>query len=182
MLKKALTTVGIAGLLVLGASSAATAANYPPQVDGTSSSPVVAPGVPTTISFGVPGYDDGTTVTFVVTGEDVSGVTLATIVRTAVTSKSFDKTITGGSASVQFSSTSGGTFTVTPFIDGRQVGNAVSVTVDASGGGSDASNPALPATGSEVPAAALWLGVGAVGIGGIAIAAGVARRRAHNSN
>lgn len=181
MIKKTLTTVGIAGLLIFGASTAANAASYPPVVDGTSSSPVVAPGVPTTISFGFPGYDDGTTVTFVVTGEDVSGVTLATIVRTAVTSKSFDKTITGGSASVQFSSTTGGTFTVTPFIDGRQVGNAVSVTVDASGGGSDAS-PALPATGSEVPAAALWLGVGAVGIGGIAIAAGVARRRAHNAN
>lgn len=180
MIKKTLTTVGIAGLLIFGASTAANAAAYPPVVDGTTSATVVAPGQPATIGFAFPGYEDGTTVTFVVTGENVSGVTLASIVSTAVSSKSIDKTIAGGSASVQFASSTGGTFTVTPFIDGRQVGNAVSVTVDASSG--SASGPALPATGSEVPAAALWLGVGAVGIGGIAIAAGVARRRAHNAN
>jgi len=186
MLKKSLTAAAIAGFLVLGGASAASAANYPPVVPGTSSASVVVPGQPATVGFSFPGYEDGTTVTFVITGADVSGVTLATIVRTAVTSKSIDKTISGGSASVVFQSSKGGAFTVTPYIDGRVVGTPVTLTVDASAGtgGPDASGPSagLPATGSELPAAALWLGVGAVGIGGIAIAAGVARLRAHTSN
>ena len=47
---------------------------------------------------------------------------------------------------------------------------------------SDSDSGELPATGGDVPMGAIWLGIGAVGLGGIAVTAAAARRRASQNS
>jgi LPXTG-motif cell wall-anchored protein len=120
--KKALATVAVAGLLVLGGAGAALA-DYPSDAPVTAGDTTLTVGQSTTIAANDLG--DYTSVTTVPPG---AGATLGSIVL-------------------------------------------------ASGTGSGE----LPATGGTGPAAFIWLGVGAIGLGGIAVAAAVARRRAARS-
>ncbi|WP_396655249.1 LPXTG cell wall anchor domain-containing protein [Microbacterium aurum] len=45
-------------------------------------------------------------------------------------------------------------------------------------GGTGGAGSTLPSTGGEIPAVALWIGAGALGLGGLAVVAATARRRA----
>ncbi|HBS76140.1 MAG TPA: sortase, partial [Microbacterium sp.] len=55
----------------------------------------------------------------------------------------------------------------------------ITVTADSD---SDSDSGELPATGGDVPMGAIWLGIGAVGLGGIAVTAAAARRRASQNS
>lgn len=178
MIKKALTATAVAGLLVLGGAAAAHADGYPPEVECTVTPASITVGGSVTIAC--TGFD----LTTALFGVDGGDGTVSSIVRAATAPVVVEKPITDGAASATYTApATAGTYTV--FVaqtDGEVTEDVaeVSVTVTAAtaaGGG----GTALPATGGTVPAAAIWLGVGAVGIGGIAVAAGVARRRAHNS-
>jgi hypothetical protein len=169
MLKKTLAAAAFAAVLVLGGASAASA-DYtpdPPTVVVSDTTPAV--GQTITITF------NNLNVPFVrITVNPGQGVTLASVVRTAA-SGGVEKQVVNGSASAQFTASTAGTYTVSAAdASGNVVGSqTLSVGTSSSGGSS------LPATGGgDVPAAVIWLGVGAVGIGGIAVAAAVARRRA----
>ena len=179
MIKKTLTAVGIAGVLVLGGSSAAFA-GYASDVDVTADDVTLTPGQATVVTAN---NVDGTT-TFSTSGVGVSENTLTSISfaaavasDTAVKEAGDDRT-----AQATFTTpTAGGTYLITVTDEDGDT-DAIQITVAAAstGGGTGGS---LPATGGDaVPAAAIWLGAGAVGLGGIAVTAAVARRRAAASN
>lgn len=177
MIKKALTALAIAGALVFAGSAAANAYPVaPPPVVGDTT---LAPGVSTTIT--VTGLEDFDEVVFSVSG----GATVASLVHASTAVSSVTKTVVNGSASAQFSSTVEGTFVVNISDTSGNLITSVTIAVDdafasASAGGVGGTG-GLPATGGDVPVAAIWLGVGAVGIGGIAVVAAVARRRAQSA-
>lgn len=172
MLKKTFAALAVAGLLVLGAGSAASAATYPVDNGTGAGTAVIAPGASTPIT--ISGLGDIPTVTFRVTSGP-SGATLASVV-VAAAGPAVTKPVVNGSATANFSSTTAGDFTITITDPSGNVVGTTAVTVAVPG--SAAPGAGLPATGGSVPAAALWIGVGAIGIGGIAVAAAVARRRA----
>ncbi|WP_141937052.1 hypothetical protein [Microbacterium sp. SLBN-154] len=124
---------------------------------------------------------DGT-VTFATSGPGVSENTLTSIAFAAAVGsdtavKQADENRT---AQATFTApTAGGTYVVT-ITDGDGDTDSITLTVAAaSSGGTGGTGGSLPATGGDaVPAAAIWLGAGAVGLGGIAVTAAVARRRA----
>ncbi|NYF15545.1 hypothetical protein HDC37_000357 [Microbacterium sp. AK009] len=178
MIKKTLTGIGIAGLLVLGSSAAAMADGYASDVETTAGDVTLTPGQATVITAQ---NVDGT-VTFSTSGAGVSENTLTSIAFAAVVTsddaiKQADENRT---AQATFTApTAGGTYRI-DITDGDGDTDSITVTVaSASSGGAGGTGGTLPATGSDaVPAAAIWLGAGAVGLGGIAITAAVARRRA----
>lgn len=187
MIKKALTALAVAGALVFAGSAAANAYTVPPPpIVGDTT---LAPGVPTTIT--ITGLEDYDQVVFSVAG----GATLASLVHTATATVSVTKPVSNGTASAIFSSDVAGTFVVNVSDTAGNLITSVTLAVDPSfadtgsggsggvvGGSGGASGVGgLPATGGDVPVAAIWLGVGAVGIGGIAVVAAVARRRAQSS-
>ena len=188
MLKKTLAVAGIAGLLLLGGASAASA-DYTIDENITSTGGgTTAPGDPVVITFsGIPDEltDDGT-VEFAVTGGP-GGATLSSLVFASAAGATVSKTVVGGSASATFVSETPGTFTISLINPPSQViaTTTVVVAVPAAAGGAGSGSGAsggLPATGGTVPVGAIWLGVGAIGIGGIAVVAGVARRRARHQH
>ncbi|AZC12328.1 hypothetical protein [Microbacterium sp. ABRD28] len=180
MLKKTLSAAGIAGLLVLGAASAAQADDYATDVETVAGDVTLTPGQATVITAQ---NVDGT-VTFATSGAGVSENTLTSIAFAAAVGsdtavKQADENRT---AQATFTApTAGGTYTIN-ITDGDGDTDSVTLTVAAAGsgtGGTGGTGGTLPATGSDaVPAAAIWLGAGAVGLGGIAVTAAVARRRA----
>ncbi|WP_248240073.1 hypothetical protein [Microbacterium kunmingense] len=182
MIKKTLTAVGIAGFIVLAGASAANA-DYASEVEATVADPTVVPGQATIITAT---NVDGTT-TFATSGPGVTENTLTSIsfaavaADTAVKEAGDDRT-----AQATFTApTAGGTYTVR-ITDADGDTQSVTLTVaaaDSGSGGTGGTGGSLPATGGDaVPAAAIWLGAGAVGLGGIAVTAAVARRRAAASN
>lgn len=175
MLKKALIAVGIAGLLALGSASAASAAPYPPNVTCRAGAATLSVGETTVINCS--GLQPNITGTLTVTGPGVTPDTLSSIVyAAAVGTSSVTKTTTPeGTVAVNFRGPFvPGSYTVTLVAENGQEGAATVTVVDPAPPGG------LPVTGGSIPAGALWLGVGAVGLGGIAVAAAVARRRTHN--
>jgi hypothetical protein len=176
MLKKTLSVVGLATALILGGSAAALADGYPVGVAVTASDTTPTVGQPITVT--ATGLDDyeGEEVTFATSG---AGTTLSSIVLASGSITTVDKTVADGAASATFTASRAGTYTIAVLDANVELGE-VTVTVAAAGGGSGGTGGtgALPATGSTVPGAVIWAGVGAIGLGGIAIAAVAARRRA----
>ncbi|MGX1701070.1 hypothetical protein [Microbacterium sp. NPDC055357] len=172
MLKKTLAVVGLAGALMIGSASAAFADNYPPAANVTVAAPTITPGGSTVIT--ATGLGDRTSVTFSVSGSP--GATLTSLVVAAGTPyASVDKPVVDGTASATFSASAPGNFVVT-VSDGATILGTTSITVaDPAGAGGSGSE--LPPTGGAVPATVIWAGVGAIGLGGIAVAAVAARRR-----
>ncbi|MDZ8170837.1 LPXTG cell wall anchor domain-containing protein [Microbacterium xanthum] len=170
MFKKSFAALAIAGALVLGGSTAATA--YTPS-GGAVSDPVIAPGESTTITFtGLGGYDQ---VVFVITGPSGASLTSIAYAASGDTVYSVTKDVDNGSASATFTGGGAGTYEVVlTDTDGNFI-TSTSITVAADGGSGSGE---LPATGGDVPMGAIWLGIGAVGLGGIAVTAAAARRRA----
>jgi hypothetical protein len=172
MFKKTLTVVGIAAAFVLGSSAAAVADDYPVDAPVTVSDTTPAPGQPVTIT--ATDLGDYETVTFSTSG---AGASLSSIVLAAGSGVSVDKPVTDGTASATFSSSQAGTFVVSVSAGG-EVLSSVTLTVAAAAGAGGGTGGGLPATGGSVPAAVIWAGAGAIGLGGIAVAAVAARRRA----
>ncbi|GAA5093741.1 hypothetical protein GCM10025760_24270 [Microbacterium yannicii] len=168
MLKKTLAAAGIAGALILG-SSAAAFADYPATAPVTAGDTTLTVGQSTTITANDLG--DYTSVDFSV--NPTSGSTLSSIV-VAAAAGGVTKPVANGTASATFTANAAGTYTVTVAATDGALG---SVTISVAAAGSTPAPGALPATGGTIPAAAIWVGVGAVGLGGIAVAAVAARRR-----
>ncbi|MEU1972074.1 hypothetical protein ABZ477_10485 [Microbacterium sp. NPDC019599] len=163
MLRKTLSALVVAGALALSGAAAASAEEYPAEVVISAADVTPAPGVPTLLTVG--GLEGLTEVQF-----DITGCTGATFQESGTAR--VVRTVVDASATATFVGTTPGACTVSVSSDEGVLGSTVlTVTGTTSGGG-------LPPTGGTVPAAAIWLGVGAVGIGGIAVAAAVARRRA----
>lgn len=170
MLKKTFAAVVVAGALLFTGASAANA-DYTPDEDITVSDTTPAPGQPFVITvINIP--QPIATVTFTVTGP--VGTSLASVA--TATTASIDKPVTADrTSSVTVTSPNAGTVTVAAVgDDGTDLGTTT-VTVAAAGAGDD---DELPSTGGTVPTAALWVGAGALGLGGLAVVAATARRRA----
>ncbi|MEI3865712.1 hypothetical protein V6S02_01315 [Microbacterium sp. CCNWLW134] len=168
---------GIAGLLVLGAASAAQADDYASAVDVTAGDVTLTPGQATVITAN---NVDGQA-TFSTTGPGVGENTLTSVAFAATTGsdtaiKPVDE---NRRAQATFTApTAGGTYVIS-VEDADGDTDTITLTVAAATSGGTGGSGALPATGGDaVPAAAIWLGAGAVGLGGIAVTAAVARRRA----
>lgn len=180
-MKKTLTSLALAGLIVAGGASAATAAEYPDDApDITISDVTPVPGQSVTLSVQVP--DGVTEVTFTVNGAP-AGSTLTSMVfaSAATVDLSVVKPVVNNTASAVFTPAGPGNFTAVVTGEGMapiSIGIAVAAAAPAPG-----ENPGgLPATGADVPAGVIWAGVGALGLGGIAVAAAAARRRASVNN
>jgi hypothetical protein len=101
-----------------------------------------------------------------------SGGTLSSIVFLAT--GGVTKTADGsGAASASFSASSAGEYTVTATgTNAQEQAVTASATVTVTAADDD-----LPPTGGTVPAAALWIGLGALGLGAIVVTAALIRRR-----
>ncbi|HAS33353.1 MAG: hypothetical protein CMH38_14695 [Microbacterium sp.] len=176
MFKKSFAALAIAGALVLGGSAAATA--YTPS-GGAVSDPVIAPGQSTIITFtGLEAYDQ---VVFTITGPSGASLTSIAYAASGDTVYSVTKDVVDGSASATFTGGGAGTYEVVlTDTDGNVIATTeITVTADSD---SDSDSGELPATGGDVPMGAIWLGIGAVGLGGIAVTAAAARRRASQNS
>ncbi len=170
MLKKTFAVAVVAGALLFTGASAANAETYPVDPgDITVSDPTPVPGQPIVITI----VDIDISINVVTFFTTDAGVTLSSIVPTAVTS-SVDKTVVDGEASATFVAAAPGDYTVTATDEDGNVIAVVPIEVVAADG--DAGE--LPSTGGTIPAAALWIGAGALGLGGVAVVAATARRRA----
>lgn len=182
MLKKAFAAAAVAAALTLTGASAATAAS------GYPAAPPVCEAVPTTIAVGetstitcvwVDDELDGRTVTFSTQGPAVRDDTLSSLVFASEKgSSSATAPIAGRTAAVTFTGPAERVYPISvSWSDETEVLLEVPITVtQAADAGPDA-GAALPSTGGTVPTEALWIGVGAVGLGAIAVYAAVARRR-----
>ncbi|MEV8268623.1 LPXTG cell wall anchor domain-containing protein [Microbacterium sp. NPDC076911] len=185
-MKKSLTALAIAGALVFSGAAATSAAAYTPSTDYGASTSIIVPGSPVTFTFSDLAAFEGLTLSFFLTGEGASGATLASMVFTSTTSAGVDKVVSGGSVAVTVTVATEGSYTLTGYdSEGNAVASAsfatssstsTSTSSSTSGSTTDGSD-SLPATGGEASLAVVWLGAGALGLGGIAVAAGVARRR-----
>ena len=178
MLKKAFAALAVAGLLTLGGASAAFA-DYPPIVRCLAGASTLSVGQATVITC--QDLRPNVTGTLTVTGPGVNDDTLSSFVFAApIGTDSVTKTTTPqGTVSVNFVAPAEGNFTVNLVVEDGQTGSTeIDVVAPGSGGGAGGG---LPPTGGTVPAGAIWLGVGAVGLGGIAIAAALASRRSRSS-
>ncbi|GAA4777672.1 hypothetical protein GCM10023351_23120 [Microbacterium gilvum] len=176
-----LATLGVAGALAL--SAPLTASAYTPSApEGTTA---VAPGGTATLGFG--GFAPGETITFSLTGWNASGASLATIVRTAVETASITKPAAAdGSTTVDVTlpADAAGAYTVTA--TGGTSGASASAALDtgipvpaeAGGGSGDGSgSDSLSPTGGDLTSVGLWVGGGALLLGGAAVVTATAIRR-----
>lgn len=191
MLKKTFAVAAIALGLVVASASAASA-DYTGTPPISAGDPVMAPGGSTVITVtGLPegaecvafqvlqpeGGDGSVDPTTVGVSGDTASTTFTASVLGAYTIEVL--TSTAGCGAPPASIVSSAVFAAAEFVYFGSVTITVAVPTDGgSGPAAPGAAPGLPPTGGQVPAAALWLGIGAVGIGAIAVTAGVARRRA----
>lgn len=181
-MKKTITSLALAGILVLGGASAAFADRYPdeePDIVASDTTPVA--GQPVTLTVQVP--DGINEVTFSIEGAP-AGSTLASMVHAAAATVDLSvvKPVVDNTASAVFTPAGNGTFTVlvtAPGMDPISLDVVVGAAV-APGAGEDPDD--LATTGGEVSAGVIWAGVGALGLGGIAVATAAARRRSNSNN
>jgi hypothetical protein len=179
MIKKTFAAAGVAGLLVLGVASAAHAEPYPATVSVTADDVTLTPGQATVVT--ALNVDGG--VVFETTGPGVSPNTLTSISFASVNATDTAEKVADENRTARATFTAptvGGTYVIIATDeDGDRDSVTVTVAAATSGGSGSGGSGSLPATGGDaVPAAAVWLGAGAVGLGGIAVTAAVARRRA----
>lgn len=135
-----------------GVASAASAADYPPAVVGGPTS--ITPGGSGTFTFNQ--FDPGESVTFTLTGENGAGATLAALA--AVTSASISKNADGA-----------GVASVTVTLPQNATGSYTLTASAASGTASTTIAATVAATGADVSPLLIWVAVGAVGLGVIAL-------------
>ncbi|MCR2784794.1 MULTISPECIES: hypothetical protein [unclassified Microbacterium] len=179
MLKRIASVIGISGALIIMTAGAAVAQTYPPDVTCEVQDPTISPGQSTVVECGGDGtIEPGTSAVFTVSGPGVSTGTLSAVFA-AVGTTQVTKTASGsGILSATFTApqvTETETYTVSVSDTAGTFAATASITVTgataAEGGGG------LPGTGGTVPTALIWVGAGALGIGGVALTAALARRR-----
>lgn len=183
MFKKTLTVIGVSAALILGGSAAASADTYPVPPGGVEATDTtIAPGE--TVTLTVNEIQGETSATFTASG---GSSTLASVVFASAGGSSVTKSVVGGSTSAAFTPLSEGDHTIVVVGGSGATLASIVISVDESfrggaaggtGSGGTGGSGGLAITGSDVPVTALWFGAGALGLGGIAVAAGVARKRA----
>ncbi|MEA5456984.1 hypothetical protein SPF06_19855 [Sinomonas sp. JGH33] len=172
MLKKAFAVVAFALLAVVGAPAAANAAGYVPSGNVTVSG-TATPGGTVTVNFAAGSYLPGEQVSVSVNG--ATSVTLS-VVKAALTTFTKPASSTGAfSVNVTLPTDATGTYTLTATgLTSGNVGTASITTVPASlantGGGASLANTgggaALANTGATLPMLMIWIGAGALVLGG----------------
>lgn len=183
-MKKTLTALVIAGAFVCGGAAPAFASYAVPAPTCSVSPASVVAGATAVVTCEYDEAFEGETVRFSVSGAGIRQGDLAMIAfADTANTATVDRVVTNGTASTQFVTSTAGVHTVdmTYGTDGGETLDVpVEVTVTSSAAGSSASGSgSLPVTGGSVPTEAVWIGVGALALGGIAVAAAVARRRAY---
>ncbi|MCU4671205.1 LPXTG cell wall anchor domain-containing protein [Microbacterium fluvii] len=175
----ALTLVGAAAAPAAFAASDAsvrTAETYPvAQAECTAEPQTIEIGSASTITCV---WDDdsldGTIVTFATDGPGIGTDSLASLVVASNTGiDTAERTIAGDTASIVFTGPAERVYPIT-ITWGPDAASTAHVEIPISV--VRATGDALPATGGSVPSAAIWLGVGALGLGAIAVSVGLGRR------
>lgn len=180
---KMVASLVVAGALAFGAPAAAQA--YPaPAPDAPAVSGSLVPGGTAAVAFG--GFDDGETVEVSLTGESALSATLASIVRTAVETKSATyQAADDGSVvvNVTLPANASGTYTLTATGSTSGLVQTATLSVGAAAGtGASGADGNLAATGGS-DMTALWVGGGALLLtGGAVLAATTIRRRQHRDS
>lgn len=178
MLKKTAAALAVAGVIALGSATPAFAYPVDPEAGCTVSPASFTAGTPSVIScVGLPA---GPT-TFTVAGPGVTpGVIASVASASASASASVTKTAgEDGAVSATFTPPQTASYSITVVdADGATVASETLPASSGTGTGGSASGGGLAVTGGSVAGEVVWLGVGALGLGGIAVAAAVARRRA----
>jgi hypothetical protein len=178
MLKKALAVLSLAVLALFGASTAANAAGYVPSGNVTVTGAAV-PGGTVTVNFAAASFAPNESVAVSVSGS--TSVTLS-VVKAAVLTTFTKQAASNGSLSVNvtFPTDASGTYTLTATgLTSGNVGTASITIVPASGGtlantggstgtlaNTGGSEPTLANTGATLPMLMIWIGAGALVLGG----------------
>lgn len=176
-MKKTLGVLAVSGALLLGGASAASADDgYAVPPPTCAASPASIPiGESTVITCDFDDSFEGETVTFGVSGPGVRSGSLATIAYTARGTATIDTVVRSGKAATTLTGPAAGPYTVTlTYGPTSTMVLPIDVTVT-----SAADAAALPITGGTVPTEGIWIGAGALALGGIAVFAARARRRAY---
>lgn len=166
MFKKSVISLSIAAALVFAVAPAAMA-DYASEVEVVAGSASIVPGGSTPITAsGLTGTEAEFEVASGPSGSTLTSIVFAAAKPTVV------KPIVGGTATATFTASTVGTYVITVTdATGTPIPVTITVATGAAGGG-------LPSTGGTIPAEALWLGVGAIGLGAIAVTVAMARRKA----
>jgi len=201
VLKKSFAGLALAGMLIIGVATSSSADEYPPDGSFTATPPIIAPGgTSTLLAVGIPdGYD---TAEFAIIdepdgGDGVIDPEIVALDEGTATSE-FTATVLGVYtievvATVhQEGEAFGGLPVSQPIASGESLSGIVfagpveyvytaTVTVSEAAPSPSPSAPgtpgALPATGAEWSSLALWVGIGAVVLGAVVLAAAAIRRR-----
>lgn len=173
-MKKALAALAVSGALLLtGASAASATDSYAVPPPTCAASPASIPvGETTVITCDFDDSFEGNTVTFGIDGPAVRSTSLARIAFTARGSAAIDKVVAAGRASTTLTAPAAGAYTVR-LTYGAVASMTVPIDVTVTDAGAVAG---LPITGGTVPTEAIWIGVGALALGGIAVFAAHTRR------
>ncbi|MBN9201567.1 MAG: hypothetical protein ABS61_01860 [Microbacterium sp. SCN 70-18] len=178
MLKKTAAALAVAGVIALGSATPAFAYPVAPSPGCTVSPAAFTAGVPSTIAC--VGLPTGPTV-FSVTGPGVVPGVLASVASASASgSTSVTKTAgEDGAVSAAFTPPQTAAYTITVVdAEGATVASETLPAASGTGTGGSASGGGLAVTGGVFSAEMAWLGIGIIGVGGIAVTAAVARRRA----
>lgn len=206
MIKKSLAGFALAGLLLVGVASASSADEYPVEGGFTATPPIIAPGgTSTLLAVGIPDGYDSAEFEIVDEPDGGDGVVDPEIVPLdeGTATSEFTATVLGV-YTVQVTATVhqeggevlddslGGLPVSQPIASGESLAGLVfagpaefvytaTVTVAESAPTPVPSAPGtpgtLPATGGQLSPIALWVGIGAIGIGALIAASAVIRRR-----
>ena len=184
MLKKALAVLALAGMALFGTSTAANAAGYVPS-GNVSVSGAAVPGGTVTVGFAAGSFSPNESVAISVSGD--TAVTLSIVKAAVLTSITKQASASGAlSVNVTLPTNATGTYTLTATgLSSGNVGTASITTVPASGGtlantggstgtlantgGSEpglANTGSLANTGATLPMLMIWIGAGALVLGG----------------
>lgn len=173
MLKKALAVLSFALMALVAVPATANAAGYVPSGNVTVSGTATAGGT-VTVGFASGSFAAGETVSFSVSGN--TAVTLSTVKAAVLTTFTKQASSTGSvSVNVTLPSNASGTYTLTATgLTSGNVGTAAITVGPASlantGGGAALANTgggaALANTGATLPMLMIWIGAGALVLGG----------------
>lgn len=144
--KKLFAAISVAGLCVVGSASTATAYPVPPPIEGGVVSGEIVPGGTIAFVFPSGSFAPGETTTHVLTGENASGATLASLMRRAVESAVLGTRTADSTGTVQMNitmpSNASGSYTLTGTSPSRPGGVSITVSMPpvdtgGSGGGSE---------------------------------------------
>lgn len=176
MLKKTAAALAVAGVIALGSATPAFAYPVTPIAGCTVTPASFTAGVPSTIAcVGLPA---GPT-TFTVVGPGVTPGVIASIASASASASVVKEAGADGTAAATFTPPQTAAYTITVVdAEGTSLFSETVPAASGTGTGGSASGGGLAVTGGLLSAEMAWLGIGIIGVGGIAVTAAVARRRA----